>query len=501
MEFTGALQAVIDGYRSRTDELLPVYFLSPAVTQLARVVAMTGLAAAYGILAATGRLARFRADLRAAEDPPDPAAGIEGYQAWFEGVSPAFERLLLPEVLWLLAATLLATVAVFAVLHAVAVAAQLSCCWATMCDERATTAAIAGASRHWQPILGVLVVQVVLVGGLTAAAAGAVLLVAATSPLAGIALALPVGILWLVAVTAIRVVTAFATVAVVVDGAGTGGGLRGGFGFVRANPQWALGYVVAVIGVLALIGSAAASGGGSGAASALLSFVVVSPTLDLLKAALYGDHAGTVTPPAAPERSVLTQVRAGLRRGVDEMRAFVGRRPGLHVLAALLLAAGAVAGWLLAAPYQGLVETSIESRLADHTARTAVVGFTTNNVAVAVSTAFSGLAFGVPTAVAMLFNGALFGALARLEAAPLVLVAFVVPHALIELPALVVAGAVGFSLAESAWHAHRGGRRVDLADAIERAFWILVGVAVLLAVAGLVEGLFSPYYFRPFLAG
>lgn len=501
MEFADALQAVIAAYRTRTDEILPAYFLSPAVTQVARVVALVGLAVAYAYLEATGRLARFRRDLRAAEDPPGTTAGIEAYERWFESVGPAVERLVTTELLWLLVATLLAAVVVFTLLYPLARGAQLAGCWAAMTDGRASVAALAGARRYWRPLLGLVLLQAVVLTVLTAAVVAPVAVLARESAAAAVAVALLLGFLWLVAVVVLRLVVAFAGVAIVVDDAGLRAGLAGAGGFIRANPLWVVGYSLAVLGVYALVGSAAAAGGpGSGAASGLLGFVLVSPTLDLLKTALYGDHAAAVDPPTATDRSAVTQVRGGLARGWRTMKAFVAGHPGLHLLAAALMVAGGVGGWLLAGPYEGLLTTSIEGRLATHSPRTAVVTFTTNNVAVAISSAFSGLALGVPTAAALLFNGGLLGALARLEVAPLVLVAFVVPHGVVELPALVIAGALGFSLGGDAWRAVRGRLdRAGLADALERAFWVLVGVAMLLAVAGLIEGVLSPYYYRPFL--
>lgn len=504
MEFTGALQAVVDGYRSRTDEVLAVYFLSPAVGQVARVVVLTGLALVYAYLAVTGRLARFRADLRAADtDPPGEGADVAAYERWLQDVLQPFEHLVTPEVLVGLAATLVVTVAVYVGLRAVATAAQLSACWATMHDDRATVAAIAGAGRHWRPLLGVQLLRGLLVLAVTVAAFAPLVLVATRAPLAAVLLAIPVFFAWLVVVVAVRAVFAFAAVAVVVEDAGVTESLADGLGFARANTRWVLGYLVTALGVYSFVGSVAATGGaGSGAVSGLMGLVVAAPVLDLLKTALYGDHAAAIAPPAAPDRSLLDQLRGGLRRGVDALRTFVASQPGVHLVAAATLLAGGVAGWLLAGPYEGLVTTSIQARLADHSPRTAPVAFTTNNVAVAVTTAFSGLGFGLPTVGALLFNGALLGAVARLEVAPVVLVAFIVPHGLLELPAFVVAGALGFALGATAWRTHRGRLgRPALAAALERGFWILVGVAVVLAAAGLLEGLVSPYYWRPFLAG
>jgi uncharacterized membrane protein SpoIIM required for sporulation len=504
MEFADALQAVVDGYRSRAEELLPTYFLSPAAAQVARVVVFAGLAAAYAYLATTGRLAQFRADLRVAGvEPPAQDADVEAYEAWFDAVQPAFERLLTPELLAILLGSVLVSVAVWVVLNAVVTAGQLGCSWAVMRDRRGTTAAFGAARRHWRPVLGLFVLQVAIAVLVSAVVVVPVLVVALVAPLAAVVVGLGLLLVWLVAVVVLRVVFAFAAVAVVVEDVGVAGGLSGSLRFVRRHLAAVLGYLVAVLGVYTLVGTAAAVGGGAGnaAASGLIGLVVAAPTLDLLKVALYGDAVGSISPPQTPDRTVLEQLRAGLVGGIDETRTFVARRPGLHALAAVVLVAGAVGGWVLAGPWEGLVTASIEARLADHAPQTAVVSFTTNNIGVAVSTAVSGLAYGVPAGVSLLFNGAVLGVLGRLETAPVAFAAFVLPHGLVELPAFVIAGALGFSLGADAWRARRGTiDRAALADALERGFRILVGIAVLLAVAGLVEGVFSPYYFRPFVA-
>jgi len=502
MDFSSALQSVITVYRSRTDELLPVYFLSPGVSQASRAVLLVGLAVAYAYLEVTGRLAGLRGDLRAAETgPPGPGADVDAVQRWFEAVAPAFEQLVTPELVAILGASLLATLVVFALLSAVTSAAQLSCCRATLHDEWGTEAAIAGARRHWTSILGLSVLEFAVVVVLTAIAV-APLVVLADSPLALVVVGVAAGLLWLVAFVVVSVVFAFAAVAVVVDGTGVRGGLAGAGGFIRTNPLWAVGYAAAVVGVLGVVSAASATAGAaSGVASALLGFVVTAPVLDLLKTALYSHHAGGIDPPEPPEATAVQQLTGGVRRGVDAMRTFVRRNPGPNALAAVLFVGGAYGGWALAGSYEGLVTASIDARLEDHVPATAAVAFATNNTTVAISSATSGLAAGVPSVVSLLFNGALFGVLGRVEAAPLQLVAFVVPHGIIEIPALVIAGALGLSLGGTGLRALGGGlSRAEFAEALERAFRILVGVATLLAIAAVIEGFVSPYYYRPFLA-
>ena len=180
---------------------------------------------------------------------------------------------------------------------------------------------------------------------------------------------------------------------------------------------------------------------------------------------------------------------------------FVRESPGATLLSAALFFGGIALGWLLAAPYEDIVTTSITARLEGHFPPTAALFFGANNWTVAVGGALSGLALAIPAAVTMVFNGTMFGVVGRLEVDPIELVAFVAPHGILELPALVVAGALGLTLGVTAWRTRRGRWSISrLAADTERAFWVLVGVGVLLGVAALIEGFVSPYYYQLFLA-
>ena len=182
------------------------------------------------------------------------------------------------------------------------------------------------------------------------------------------------------------------------------------------------------------------------------------------------------------------------------MVAFVRTNPWLHGFAFAVAVGGFAAGWTLAEPLEGVVTTSIAARIDGIVPPIAALDFATNNWVVAVSTAFAGIAVAVPVVATLVFNGLVFGIYARTEAAPLELLAFVTPHGLIEIPALVIAGALGLSLGVAGWRTFRKRASADdLADELRRAFWVLVGIGILLAVAGVIEGFFSPFYWRPFL--
>lgn len=499
MALSPAVRAAIAVLRQRTDDLLPAFLLTPAVSAVARVVALVGAVIAYAHLGLTGRLERVRGELADRQrDPPDPNTEPEAFAEWVDGVAPLLESLLTPTTVGILAATALLALVVAVVLTAVATAAQLAACRATLDDERGTTAAIRGASRHWRSILGLLVAEFLLWVALTGVAVAVVVAVALVSPLAGALAALLAALLWLGTVAAVRLVFAFAPVVAVVDDTGVAGAVGDGARFVRSTPADAAGYALLAVVVFGAITSLAAVGARAGGVVAgVLSFLVVAPVLSLTKTALYTSHVDTISPPPAPDRSLTDQVGDGLRRGLGATIGFVRGSPGVILLSTALFVGGVALGWLLAAPYDGVVSTSVAARLEGHVPPTAAVLFGANNWTVAVGSALSGLAFAVPAAVSLVVNGATFGVYSRLEVDPVELIAFVAPHGVLELPALVVAGALGLSLGATAWRTFRGRNSVSqLADAIERSFWVLVGLGVVLGVAALLEGFVSPYYYR-----
>ncbi|HKJ59430.1 MAG TPA: stage II sporulation protein M, partial [Halobacteriales archaeon] len=433
---------------------------------------------------------------------PDPQAEPEAFSAWVDGVAPAFEPLFTPVVVGTLAVGFLLTILALVVLGAMVSAGQIGACSGRLRDERGLTAGVAAVRDHSVSFLGLFVLEGVI---WTVATLGAILPVAAgyaVSPTVGVLAAPFAFLLWLLVVLATRAVFAFAPVAVVVDRTGVVGSLRGATGFLRRNPVEAGGYYLIAIG--ALVGYSVVAGVLSlveaGAAAAPVALLVVIPAIELVKTGLYADHRGDLAPPSAPGATVGEQVAAGLRRGLREMAAFVRGRPGVTLLAVAIGLAGFAVGWAAAGPFVGAIDASIAERLAEHVPPAAALNFFGNNLSVAVATAYAGVALSIPAALSVWFNGVLLGAVARLEVAPVALAAFVVPHGLFEIPAILVSGALGLHLGYAFWRTWRGGAgRTYLADELERAFWVLVGVGILLAVAALIEGFVSPYYWRPFV--
>lgn len=119
----------------------------------------------------------------------------------------------------------------------------------------------------------------------------------------------------------------------------------------------------------------------------------------------------------------------------------------------------------------------------------------TNNVQVSFVAFAAGLLAGAGTVLILVFNGVLLGAAFGLYANNEVLgviLAFVFPHGVMELTAICLAGGAGLGLGSALLVPGRRTRREALRER-GRAFLSLVGGSVLLLiVAGLVEGFYSP---------
>ncbi|NJM77491.1 MAG: stage II sporulation protein M [Acaryochloridaceae cyanobacterium RU_4_10] len=122
-------------------------------------------------------------------------------------------------------------------------------------------------------------------------------------------------------------------------------------------------------------------------------------------------------------------------------------------------------------------------------------GITINNLAVSFRVVAGGFSLGIFTAIALIFNGIMLGAIGALVgqnnlAYPFW--AFVCPHGSLELPAIFLAGAAGFLLAKALLLPGRY-RRVDALKIYgTQAAQLVYGIVPMLIIAGTIEGFFSP---------
>ena len=122
----------------------------------------------------------------------------------------------------------------------------------------------------------------------------------------------------------------------------------------------------------------------------------------------------------------------------------------------------------------------------------------THNTRVAINTMALGMTWGIGTVIVLFFNGIMLGAVTLdylLAGQAPFLLGWLMPHGVIEIPAILIGGQTGLILA----HALIGwGKRVSLASRLRAVsgdlLTLIGGVAVMLIWAGFVESFLSQYH-------
>jgi uncharacterized membrane protein SpoIIM required for sporulation/uncharacterized RDD family membrane protein YckC len=211
--------------------------------------------------------------------------------------------------------------------------------------------------------------------------------------------------------------------------------------------------------------------------------------------------------PAAVGRYVLRTIPREMRRSWR-----------LVLLAALLLVGPAVGGFIATRTSESAVAQLVPRGLVDRAEsgmeraergggylpeadaglRGALLSsiITTNNLQVTFVAFAGGVLLGLGTVFALVFNGvaavgAPLGLYARMGLLDQIL-GFVLPHGVLELTAICLAGAAGLHLGAALWLPGALTRRDALVVRGRRALDLVAGAAVLLLVAGLIEGNVSP---------
>ncbi|MBW3616873.1 MAG: stage II sporulation protein M [Proteobacteria bacterium] len=115
----------------------------------------------------------------------------------------------------------------------------------------------------------------------------------------------------------------------------------------------------------------------------------------------------------------------------------------------------------------------------------------THNAQIAIGAFALGFAFGAPSVLLLVFNGAVLGAFVQLFVSRGLggdVGGWLLIHGVTELWAVTLAGAAGMSIGRALAYPGRRTRLEAAADAGRRAGVVIAGVVVMLAVAGLLEG-------------
>jgi uncharacterized membrane protein SpoIIM required for sporulation len=183
------------------------------------------------------------------------------------------------------------------------------------------------------------------------------------------------------------------------------------------------------------------------------------------------------------------------------------RAAGPYVAASLALSlVGVIAGWLAVRLRPDIAATLIPDSLFDRMARGeansgvgsapfAATFIIQNNIRVALLCFAGGALAGSLTVFSLLANGWMLGTLAAAvhrDGFDRPFWALIVPHGVIELSVIVLAGATGLMLGDAILRPGLLRRGDALVAVAPRAVELAVGVASLLVIAGLLEGFVSP---------
>lgn len=513
-----SLQAGVRLLVSRPASVLPVYLLVLGLTAAARVPILLAVAIIIALLAADGRLQTLVQETQEAIegiDPdvePTPENIIDTFP---ESLEAAIIDVFTPTVVLLIFLGIGLSILVALVANALGNAAALNGVYGALRDDNAALAAVSGIGRDWKPFVGLAVVQAAIVILLALPVVVGLSLFAVSGVAGGFATGLAVlfsGSLLLVA----TLLLAFTGQSIVIDRVGLAPAIRNSVRFPLERPAAFVGYILVALGVFGLFSLLSSIFGVLGVSqlSGIVGPLVLFAFLDIFKVVLYADRAfpavseptrrvapGTTEATVIDNESTESATTPGLpRRFVaafsDGLRAtggFVRSHPIPVVGATVVFALASLIGFQLTA--QIGTDLPVPEEIGEVFGTFPVATFimiAANNWLVSATAAFGGVAFGLPTLFDMLLNGALAGAVYGITD-PLAFTALVGPHGIIELPAIFVAGGLGFHIAAVTIGVLTGRRtQADLADSLMLAYRVLLGLAVILVIAAFVEAFLTP---------
>ena len=119
----------------------------------------------------------------------------------------------------------------------------------------------------------------------------------------------------------------------------------------------------------------------------------------------------------------------------------------------------------------------------------------TNNIKVAILAFAGGVTFGLLTVYVLIYNGILVGALAALfwnHGKTYEFWAYILPHGMIELTAIFIAGGAGLLMGYKLFVPGKFSRGYQLKTQAKRSVQLLLGTIPLFVIAGIIEGFITP---------
>lgn len=123
-----------------------------------------------------------------------------------------------------------------------------------------------------------------------------------------------------------------------------------------------------------------------------------------------------------------------------------------------------------------------------------------NNISVSLRAFVFGITLGLGTIYVLFFNGTMIGALAGLVymyGNPINFWSLILPHGIIELTAIFISGAAGLIIAKSLLLPGEYTRRHSLIKGAKEAASLIMGIILMLVIAGTIEGFYTPLSISP----
>jgi len=123
-----------------------------------------------------------------------------------------------------------------------------------------------------------------------------------------------------------------------------------------------------------------------------------------------------------------------------------------------------------------------------------------NNISVSFKAFVLGITLGIGTIYVLFYNGAILGALTGLVyifGNPVHYWSLILPHGIIELTAIFISGGAGLILARSILIPREYSRRHSIIKGAKEAVSLVFGVILMLVIAGIIEGFFTPLAISP----
>lgn len=118
-----------------------------------------------------------------------------------------------------------------------------------------------------------------------------------------------------------------------------------------------------------------------------------------------------------------------------------------------------------------------------------------NNITVSLNAFVLGITLGIGTIYVLFINGVMLGALTALiylYGSPLNYWSLILPHGVIELAAIFISGGAGLIIAKHMLIPGLYSRKDSIINGAKKAVSLVAGIAVMLVIAGIIEGFFTP---------